>query len=424
MNRLLNKLKEILSQKMVKNGIWLYLLQIFNTVIPLLTLPYITRVLGPTEYGVFSIALNIVGYYQVVVEYGFGMSATREVALSEKTPQSVSRIFTAVLLSRGVLVLACTVFSGIYCLLNSIHGAQCLSLLILSVCMVGYCVQQNWLFQGMQDMKYISVANMVARTLSVILIFLFVKTEADLLLYCLLYAISPVFSGAIGLALARARYGVHLVKIRAEEIWQELKNGWYVFTTQLSSKVFGAIGITVLGVVASEAEVGIYSAIQKIPLTMMMAWAPISQVLYPVSSRKLQESYLDGRSFVYKMRKIFLPLFMAMALGISLFSKWIVGLVFGAEYAVFHYWIIALLLWMVVAINNNFLGVQILLGGGHDKAYSKCFQVGVICTILFNVILIWCFGGMGASIAPLLSELVLMVLLWVQIRKLDKEQQV
>ena len=84
-------IKKILKRKSVKNGAWLYLLQIFNTVVPLLTLPYITRILGAKQYGIFSIAINVIGYYQVVVEYGFAMSATRKVALSDKNSDSLSK---------------------------------------------------------------------------------------------------------------------------------------------------------------------------------------------------------------------------------------------------------------------------------------------------------------------------------------------
>lgn len=419
MRGLLNKIKALLAGKSIKNGLWLYLLQIFNTVIPLLTLPYITRILGAAEYGVFSIALNIIGYYQVVVEYGFGMSATRKVALLDG--QSPDKIFSAVLAARSILVFTCMAFSTVYCVINLAEPTQCLSLLILSVCLLGYCVQQNWLFQGKQDMKYISIASIVARTLSVILIFLLVKTEADLLLYCLLYALSPVVSGFLGLLLAKHKYRIHFVQVSLAEIWEELKNGWYVFTTQLSSKVFGAIGITFLGIFATNAEVGIYSAIQKIPNTMMLVWAPISQVLYPISSKRMQESYSGGKQFVGKMRRIFLPLAVLAVLVIGLFSKRIVTLVFGAEYTLYYYWILPLLAWMVVSINNNFWGIQILLGSGHDKQYSKCFQLGVACTILFNLIFIWCFGGTGAAFAPLLSELVLGAALWYQIKKLDKQ---
>lgn len=76
-------IKGALKKKVVKNGDWMYLLLIFNTVVPLLTLPYITRIICAKQYGVFSIAINIIGYYQVFVEYGFGMSVTRKGALSD-----------------------------------------------------------------------------------------------------------------------------------------------------------------------------------------------------------------------------------------------------------------------------------------------------------------------------------------------------
>lgn len=418
MKRLLAKIKDVIAHRSIKNGMWMYVLQMFNTVVPLLTLPYITRILGASEYGVFSIALNIVGYYQVVVEYGFGMSATRKVALSEKDSGSTNRIFTAVLIARSLLVVACLAFSAVYVIINRSDMTQCLCLLVLSVCLLGYCVQQNWLFQGLQDMKYISIANMLARTASVILIFLLVKSEKDLLLYCLLYSVAPFMSGFLGLAMARAKYRIQLVKVSASAVWEEMKSGWYVFTTQLSAKVFGAIGITFLGVLGTDTEVGIYSAIQKIPNTLMLAWTPISQVMYPISSKRMQESYSEGKAFVYKLRRIFLPLFVLISLVISLFSKPIVSLVFGAEYAVYYYWIIPLLAWMTVAINNNFMGIQILLGSGHDAEYSKCFQLGVACTVLFNLVLIWLFGGSGAAVAPLLSELVLGVCLWRYVRRM------
>lgn len=85
--------------KNVKNGIWMYMLQFFNFVVPLITIPYITRILGTSKYGVFSIALNIVGYLQVVVEYGFGMSTTRKVSINES--DGIKKLFTAVIYSRA-----------------------------------------------------------------------------------------------------------------------------------------------------------------------------------------------------------------------------------------------------------------------------------------------------------------------------------
>lgn len=412
-------LRELVKKKAVKNGAWMYLLQFFNTVVPLLTLPYITRILGTAEYGIVSIAINILGYYQVIVEYGFGMSATRRVALDNKN-LDMNKLFTSIIFARILLVLICLIFTGGYFFANRNNLEQCICILIMMVGLLGNCVQLNWLFQGLQHMKYISIISMVSRIISVICIFLFVKASDDLFLYCLLYSISPFINGVLGLIIARIKFKISFSKVSFEDIWNEIKNGWYVFTTQLSSKVFGAIGITFLGMFASHSEVGIYSAIQKIPNIILLIWAPIGQVIYPICSKRMSDSFFEGKKFVIKIQKIVMPFFLLGSLLIAIFSKVIVFIMFGENYISHFYWSIPLLLWLLLSINNNFLGIQILLGSGHDKEYSKCFQVGVICTIVFNLVLIYFFHGNGACIAPVLSEIVLMIMLRKEIIKIEK----
>lgn len=413
-------IKQIFNSKLAKNGLWLYSLQFFNTIIPIITLPYVTRILGAKEYGAFSIALNIITYLQVLVEYGFGMSATREVALSDKKEKSLSTLFSAVLLSRGILLSISIIITGLYCALARLPANQFLCVSILSICLFGYCVQQNWIFQGMQEMKYISIINIVSRSLSTILILVFVKAPNDLLLYCFLYSISPFASGFLGLIVSAYKYGIKLVRITLVDVINELRNGFYVFTTQLSSKVFSAIGITILGFFATEEVVGTFSAIQKIPNIIVMLWMPISQVLYPHISEKMSKSFIDGEKYVLKMQKKFIILFLALILILCVFSKTVVSIAFGKEYLDYYYWIIPLSFWIIFAICNNFWGVQILLASGHDREYGRAFQISVCFTVLLNVLLIWKIKGLGASLAPLLSEILLSVLLIHEIRKLKR----
>lgn len=412
-------IEKILSNKILKNGVWLYFLQIFNTVLPLITLPYITRVLSVSQYGVFSIALNLVVYLQVIVEYGFDMSATRKVSLmnDNNDVKKYNEIFTSVLLSRLLLLLVSFGIVLVYILLNGGNQIQNLALLMLFLSVVGSFLQQNWLFQGLQEMKYISIVNMISRTISVILIFTLVKKPSDLLLYCFLYSISPIISGVLGIIIAKRNFDIKLVKLTLSKLIIELKDGWYVFTTSLSGKIFGAIGITFLGIFSEEEIVGTYSAIQKIPSMLLLMWMPIGQVLYPIVSRKMKNSFDEGKHFVYKSRRIIMPFFIIIVILISIFSKDIVSLAFGEQYIEYSYWIIPLSMWMIFAINNNFLGIQILLGSGKDKEYSQCFQIGVVFTIILNFIFIYFFQGNGASWAPLISEVLLSIML---IRKIKK----
>ena len=260
-------LKEKIKTKTMANGAWLYLLQMFNTVIPLITLPYVTRILGTTQYGVFSASFNIVGYLQVVVEYGFVMSATREVALIH-TKEKINKLFSTILYSRFFLLIGCIIFSMIYLIIWHPNKVQFFSYLLLMIMVGATVIQENWLFQGLEDMKYIAIANIIARTITMILIFWCVKGINDLLIYSYLYAVSPLISNIIGLGIVKVKYNIKFVKVKVVEIIDELKKGWYIFTTQFTAKVFGAIGITFLTFYSDSSTVGIFSAIQKIPNLM------------------------------------------------------------------------------------------------------------------------------------------------------------
>lgn len=416
---MIDLLKRLSGKRSVKNGIWLYGLQFFNTVLPLVTLPYITRILGASQYGVFSIVLNFVSYLQVVVEYGFALSATRKVALADSN-DDFRGLFTKVICSRMLLFGICFLITIANVLIFDRPMTTNLCFLVLSASLIGYVLQENWIFQGKQEMKFISISTIIARTVTTILIFIVIKSPNDILLYCILYSLSPIIANSIGTIIAMNRYKLKFVRIRISDLIETLKSGMYVFFTQLSSKVFGAIGVTFLGIFASREDVGIYSAIYKIPYVLMLLWNPISQIIYPITSRKIVESNVDGYLYIHKLKRYCLLFFGAISILVGVFAQPITNIAFGSEYASRFYIIYPLLIWMLLGINNNFEGIQTLVGSGHDKEYSKCFQIGVIGTVAFNFILIYAFGINGAAIAPLMSEGLLGLLLYVQINKIGK----
>lgn len=441
-------INRVFKSRSAHNGIWLYLLQIFNTIVPLFTLPYITRILGPSEYGIFNIALNFIGYLQVIIEYGFTMSATRRIVgitnqfggvsntltllttkkgNSEKdvrTQQvevvhSISELFSSVIASRFILLILSGIIVSVYVLfyMHDIETIYCLILLFLGL--FGVVIQQNWMFQGLQDMKYISITFMIARTISVVCIFLFVNESDDLIYYCLFQSGTTIIDGLAGFLIAKFKYHLRFYFVKIKNIVIELKDGWYVFTTQISGRVFGAIGITLLGIFSTSTEVGIYSAIQKIPTIIGLLWGPVAQILYPISSSRIMADFNQGKDFILRIRRRIVPFFVLGNILLMIFSRLIIKIAFGEEYISHFYWVIPLLLWTIVAIDNNFFGIQILLGSGHDKKYSRCFFVSVIATIVSNFVLIYFFGGDGACLAPLLAEILLAILLRKEIKSIE-----
>lgn len=409
-----------LNGRAVKNGIWLYLMHFFNMVIPLFTLPYITRVLGANGYGTFSIAFNIIGYFQVIVEYGFGYSGARKVALNS-SPDVLNKIFTHFIFSRGLLFLLCTVAGSSYLMVWAADRYEKACLAVLMLIPFSCIFQQNWLFQGLQKMKYISIVGVTSRLISLIGIFLFVKSQQDVILYALFYSLTSVCIGVFGTIIATTKFGLRFRWDGIGAVWQEIKEGWYIFTTAFSSKVFGAFGITILGIFATIEEVGIFSAIQKIPLILMLMWSPISMILYPVASQKMNQSFIAGKNKILRYRKFALLVFFIICVIIATFAYYIIRVFLGAEYATTYYLIFPLLIWLLIGISNNFLGIQILLGGGYDKQYYRSFQISVIANIVGALFFIHFWGALGAAIAPAVAEIVLAICLKGEISKIEKE---
>lgn len=409
-------MKRLKQSKLLKNGVWLFVLQVFNTVVPMITLPYVTRILGTSGYGDFSLALNWVLYFQVVVEYGFGYWGSRVVATNGKDhlQETFSRIITARII---LLFFSFAVMCAVY-VFSGKERSHFVCMCILFSMVLGVTFQLTWLFQGMQDMKYITLINAISRLISVFLIFSLVRQSSDVYLYCFLYSCTFIFSAAIGLFMANRMYGlkVRLCKINAAKV--ALKEAWPLFISQAMSKVLSGFGVTVLGMTAASSAIGIYSAIYKIPYTMALFFNPISQATYPDISVAFSKSEDAGIKRVKKIAMLIVPLFVGASALIMLFNYPIVSMLFGREYSSSSMILIPLGMWFVLSVINNFLGIQILVASGHQKEYSNSFLISAFSSIVLYLILGKMFGMFGIAFATFIAELLLTVLLLLNVKKL------
>ncbi|MFW3587256.1 flippase [Vagococcus fluvialis] len=405
------------KSKTVINGSWLYLLQIFNTIVPLLTLPYITRVLGSSEYGIFSFSLNLISYLQVMVEYGFNLSGARKIAGTEDKNE-INKIYNSIMSSKLLLCGISVFLMFLIIVFGSFEKKQLSIMIILFTMVIGASIQQIWLFQGLQKMKYITIVNVITRTISVIMIFLIVNEPNDIYIYSFLFAATTLGNGVFNYLIVKYKLKISFNFVSFKEIKLELVDGWYVFTTDAMSKIFSSFGLTVLGITASNSDVGIYAAIQKIPVMLSMMFAPLSQAIFPVVTKMYKNSFDEGNIFVKKVARIIIPVIGIVVSLICIFSEQIIFLVYGETYSEMHIILIPLILWMFLGIINNFLGIQTLVASGNQKAYSIAFRVGVLSLVVINLLLGFAFGVYGIASAAFFAELILTFSLLFQIKKL------
>ncbi|MGH0483240.1 flippase [Bacillus mycoides] len=418
---MVSKISSLLKNKIFINGVWLYVLQFFNTIMPLLTLPYVTRVLGSSQYGVFAFSLTFVTYFQVIVEYGFNLSGSRKIALTS-TRDERSKIFTSITITKLLLCLISFIVMVSISFVLNLDKEQFFSILVLYTMVIGTAIQQIWLFQGLQVMKFITIINVLSRVISVMLIFGLIKNPNQVYLYCALYAITSLLNGVFSALITRYKLKIRFTKITIQDIFIELKEGWATFTTSAMSVIFSGIGVMVLGFTnSSNSTIGVYSAIQKIPYMMIMFFSPISQAIFPRVSQQFSISFDKGISSVRKISKVVIPIVAIVSLVLMLFSDLIVSLVYGEQYSTYFLLMIPLVCWFFLSILNNFLGIQNLVASGHQKEYSTAFKISALVIILSNILLGYIWGVYGVAYATLFSEFILTISLVYQNKKVKNK---
>lgn len=414
------KFDKLITSKLFHNSIWLYVLQIFNTIVPLITLPYITRVLGASSYGVFAFSLNIIGYFKVLVDYGFELSGSRKIAMAE-SDEEISEIFTNITLSKIALMLISIIVFIVISFILQIGGQEKTTVLIMFIMILGSAIQQTWLFQGLQDMKFITLISVFSRILSVAMIFLLIKNTNQVNLYAFIYSSAFLVNGIISILIVRYKFNIRIKRLSFRGIINELKDGWYIFSTSFASKIFAGLGITVLGITTTSNIVGVYSAIYKIPTILIMAYSPFSQVLYPYVSKKYSNSFINGFSIVSKISKIVVLLLIGISIIIARYSELIIEVLFGAEYSMHHLLIIPLLFWVILSIVNNLYGIQVLVASGHQKEYAAIFRIVILFNVISNILGGYLYGMFGIAYAAVVSELILTVLIFHRVKLIKYE---
>lgn len=399
------------EKKLLQNTGWLLALQAINILLPFVTVPYVTRVFGAERYGVFSIALNWITYFQLVVEFGFNLSATKKV-VEVKDGEELNDLVSAVVIARLGLVAACFVVVIILGITSAATGDQLSCMLALFSMLVGIALQLNWLFQGLQDMKVITIATAAARGLSVILIFLLINNPGQLMLYSFLYSITFLASGVTTHVFAWKRYGIKMGFASIKQILGEMRDGMPIFLSSAAGKIIGNVGVTVLGGCQPSAVVGSYAAILKVPQMASLMFTPVGQALYPRVNEERMKSRRSAARLVAKFGIPVVVLFAAGLFGMAILRNPVVEILYGKEYLVCADTLVPLAIWVLLGIVNNFLGVQLLIPFGYQSLYSLLMIVDSILSLVLNVWLGHGWGAMGVASAIAISEAVLTIALF------------
>lgn len=374
-----------------------------NLVFPLITFPYVTRILGPESLGLFNYVVAIVGYFTLFASLGFPMYGTREIAQTKNDPLQLGKvtnsIFTAACISCLVMYLLYFVVS----MFISGSSEDFIIFFITGLSILLSCISFEWFFQGIEDFKFITIRSIIIRVVTIVCLFVFVKSKEDLIAYAILNLLATCGSNIWNLIYIR-KY----IKLRLDfsECIKHTKGALTFFLGSIIVSLYTNLNSVMVGAMASMAAVAFFTTGNKIVHLGTTFLGAIASSIMP----RMAALYKDGdEETIICLQKKTLELTyytsIPCVIGMIILAHPLILLFGGAEF-IPSVIVMQILSPIVVIISlSQFLSNQILVPIRKEKYNNYCVSVGAIVNILLNFILIPKYAEIGVAISVLCSEL-------------------
>lgn len=393
-----------MKKSIAKNYLYNLAYQILVMLLPLITTPYISRALGANNIGIYSYTLSITTFFILFGSLGVALYGQREIAYHQNNKEKYSRLFWEIIILR----FATMFISFIIYYFNFINGSNeyniYYKILILEI--ISNAIDISWFFQGLEEFKKIVLRNTFIKIISLILIFVLVKTSNDLPVYFWIY-VASLFFGNISLWFYLPKY-LDRVKLRKLRVFRHLKPTIMLFVPQVAVQLYTVLDKTMIGsIVSDKSEVGFYEQAQKIIKMLLTIITSLGVVMMPRVANFFANK--DKEKIDENIKKSFRLVFLLsfpLIFFIFTSSDAFVPLFFGAGYektALIMKIISPIILFIGL---SNVIGTQYLLPTKRQKEYTISVIAGSCINAVFNLILIPEYGAIGASIGTIIAELV------------------
>lgn len=405
------------GSRLVENIFSLMTLRAAEYILAFLLVPYLLRVLGPTSYGAVAFMQGVVGYFSLFVNYGFNMTAPRDLAQAEE--KDISRLFSMYFWAKLFLLLAATavffIGYGVLCVFYPVKVDWPLFFAVFTS-VLGAVLFPVWYFQGIQRMRYITILNLSGRILAVMLLFLLVRSPEDYVWAALLQSCTPLVAGVL---CWKFIYNIH-PGILKRPVWSDLREayrkGWQIFLSTVVMNLYTTSDVVILGLLTNDTIVGYYSGADKLINCVKRIISSVNDAVYPYISRMLQES--RERGFCFLRRQLLVYTVCGVVGGAVLYvtSPWGVPFLLGERYidSIGPLQIMAFVP-LVVAM-SNVMGYETMLPLGMEKIYSRVLISASILNLAIIFPLISWGGAEGTACAMLVTEtfvtVVMAAVLW------------
>ncbi len=408
--KLLHIIRRDNNRQVASNVFSLSALQVANAILPLIAVPYIVRVIGPRDYGTIAFAQAFVTYFVLLVNYGFDLSASREIARIREDRSKLADVFWSVVWTKAVLFLVSLVAFGILLLTVKRVQQDWQIMAVTFLILIGYVAFPTWLFQGLEKLELTAIFYFIIKVIFTAGIFAFVRKQGDFLLVPLLASLGQIVAGALAFAYARLKLVKGMRLPNFNSMLREVKSGSAIFLATIFVSFYTSSNVVILGFFASQSQVGYFAGATKIVMALQaLMLTPIAQATYPHIGKLMAEDRKRGGEYLKKIAFIVVLITLPASIMLLVFAPLIVKVILGSAFLPsIRVLEIVSPFPLMVGLTTVF-GYQGVLNLNLDKKFFSVIAVAVVLNLVMNLVLAQRLQQVGTAIAWLVTEVFIAV---------------
>ena len=394
------------KSSVAKNYVYNLIYQLLTIITPLITTPYIARILGAKNNGIYGYTMSIVTYFILFGSLGVAMYGQREIAYVQDDKEKQTNIFWEVNI---IKLVSYSISMIVFYLLFCIDGQYSAYYKILLIEMVANLIDISWFFQGNEDFKKTVLRNLIVKSIGLVCIFLFVKSKSDLWIYFLIFVLADLI-GNLSLwlylpkCLDKRKNKVKLKK--------HLKSIILLFLPQIAIQIYAVVDKTMIGKLTNNlSEVGYYDQAQKIVRALLLVVGALSSVMCSrIANAYSRNKNEEIRKYMLQSINMVFLIAIPAIFGIFALSEALVPIYFGPGYEkVIPILNLTSIILIVIGL-NNVTGMQYLIQVKKQNVFTFSVVVGAIVNVILNIVLINMLGTIGAVYASVSAETIILLI--------------
>lgn len=370
------------KKALFKNTIMLYVLTFSNYIFNFITVPYQTRILGPELYGKLGFALAFITYFQLVLDFGFILSATEDISKNRDNKAEMSKIVTSVNICKMILGVILFIILIIFCLTVDKFKDDVLLYVLYFIYALVNSLLPDFLYRGIENMKIITYRSVSIKLFFTIAIFILLKDKTQYYLLPLLNIIGSTVAVIAVYFHVVKKIGIKFVKVDFKTVKATFKKSSSFFLSRIATTVYSSTNTFILGFIYPTGNtLGLYTTSDKLISTAKSALTPISDSIYPYMIKN------KDFKLIKKILKYLLPIIIIGCTIVGIYAGPLCALIFGEEYYDAGMILRFMLPLVVLALPSYLLGFPSLSPLGLAKFANLTVIIGAICQIVMITIL-------------------------------------